>query len=370
MEITNTFLASVVAFIITYISVPAIIKLSDEKGLYDEPDGERKDHKNQIPALGGIAIFGGFVITTTFFLDFAQNPELGYAFSAITILFFTGLKDDIIPLTPKKKFIAQLLSIAIIIFKCDIRLTNMYGVLGIEEISYFWSVLLSGVTLLGIVNAFNLIDGINGLAGGLAIIISSTFGVLFWQMNQQNLAIFAFALGGASAGFLMFNFRNKIFMGDTGSLTIGLIAGIFSMKFIELSHETNFLFKPTFAPVFAFAVLIIPLFDTLRVISIRLVHRKSPFRGDRNHIHHFLIDIGFNHIQASVILYVVNIFFILMAWSLQTLPQLVLLISLLSMATAFSLILYYFKTKKALESEEVKSSSQVPVSGMKSYAKH
>jgi len=367
MEISTTLLASITAFLITYISVPAIIKLSDEKGLYDEPDGSRKDHKHQIPALGGIAIFGGFVITSTFFLDFGKNPELGYAFSAITILFFTGLKDDIIPLTPKKKFIAQLLTVAIIIFKCDIRLTNMYGVLGVEEISYFWSVLLSGVTLLGIINAFNLIDGINGLAGGLAVIISATFGILFWQMNQVNLAIFAFAMGGAVGGFLVFNFQNKIFMGDTGSLTIGLISGIFSMKFIELSHETNFLFKPTFAPVFAFAILIIPLFDTLRVISIRLFNRKSPFHGDRNHVHHFLIDIGFSHLQASVILYVVNLFFIGMAWSLQMLPQLILLVSLLSMATAFSLILYYFKIKKGLEVKSLQSSSRIRVSRMKSY---
>lgn len=367
MELINTLSSCIIAFVITYISIPAIITLSNQKGLYDEPDGCRKAHGHSIPALGGIAIFAGFVITSTLLLNFAENPELGYAFSAITILFFTGLKDDIIPLTPRKKFIAQILSIAIIIFKCDIRLSNMYGILGIEEIGYVWSVLLSAVALLGIINAFNLIDGINGLAGGLAVIVGATFGVLFWQMSAYNLATLSFTLCGTMVGFLVFNYRNKIFMGDTGSLTVGLILGIFSFKFIELSQNSNIIFKPTFAPVFAFAVLIIPIFDTLRVIAIRLANRQSPFRGDRNHIHHFLLDVGFTHLQASWILYAVNIFFIGLAWMLQALPQLLLLASLLSMATAFSMILYYFKTKKELEADSLQAASQIRISGMKSY---
>jgi UDP-GlcNAc:undecaprenyl-phosphate/decaprenyl-phosphate GlcNAc-1-phosphate transferase len=348
MDITLLiFVAFCTSFLITYLSIPSIIKVADQKHLYDEPDEARKFHLKRVPTLGGIAIFGGLIITSSFFVDFKQFPTFGYTLSAIIVLFFTGVKDDIIPLTALKKLIAQIIASLIVVIKCDVRLSNLYGFLWIDEINYPISVLISVFTLLVIINSFNLIDGINGLAGGVGLIVSITFGYLFFEMNHPNLSIIAFSLAGALLGFLQYNLRThaKIFMGDTGSLTVGLISSIFCIEFIEINSDKGF-FNPTFAPVFAFAILIIPLFDTLRVFMLRMSKGKSPLSADRNHLHHFILDLGFQHWQTSAILYLINLFFIGLAWSLEGLPTGVTLIAILAMATLLSVILSFLRHKK------------------------
>lgn len=348
MELLFLVCAFTSAFLITYLSIPAIIKVANEKHLYDEPDEDRKKHRDNIPTLGGVAIFGGLVIATTFFADFKEFPKLGYILSATVILFFTGMKDDIIPLTPKKKLIAQVLASLIIVIRCDIRFTNFYGLFWIDDISYPVSVIISIFTLLVITNAFNLIDGINGLAGGIGFITCSTFGYLFYLMNEINLSIVALALGGALLAFLRYNMTKHadIFMGDTGALIIGLISAVFCIEFIELNRADAFVFKTTFAPVFAGAILIIPLFDTLRVFIIRLAHGKSPFSGDRNHLHHLLIDTGLLHWQASLLLYIINIFFIAFALFFTEVSQIFSVIVLLATACLLSLLLFQLKLRK------------------------
>lgn len=345
MEIILAFIS---AIIISWISIPAIIKLAFEKHLHDDPDEERKEHKESIPTLGGIAIFAGLIIASSYFVNFSKNPEFAYFISAIVILFFTGVKDDIIPLSPKKKFIAQLLAVLIIIIKGDVRLTSMYGVFGIFEIPEVLSVILTLFTLLVIVNAFNLIDGINGLAGGIAVITSLTFAFFFYQLEQINLVILSVTLAGAIVGFLYYNLRlkAKIFMGDTGSLIIGLILAILAIKFIDTNGSLALnerLFNPSFAAIFAFVILIIPLFDTLRVFIVRMSKGVSPFSPDRRHIHHLLVDCGLVHWQASVILYIVNIGFIFLAYSIRFFPAFIILLIVLSIASIGSLSLMYLK---------------------------
>lgn len=340
MEFIYTFIATtLVAYFISRISIPAIIKVAEQKHLYDEPDDSRKFHSHNIPTLGGIAIFGGMIIAVTFFLNFSQRPELAYSIPAFLLLFFTGVKDDIIPLTPAKKLIAQIIASAIVVFKCDVRLTNMYGFFGLNEMSYEFSIIISIFTILVIINSFNLIDGINGLAGGIGLIVSLVYALLFFQLGRFNMVIFALAFVGALAGFLHYNLRvkAKIFMGDTGSLLIGLAMGMFCIKFIELNRSEGLFFKPTFGPILCFAILIVPLYDTLRVFILRISKGISPFKGDRNHLHHLITNLGFNHPQASFILYAVNAFFIGFVLLFKDLPQIYALLSLLALAFSGSL---------------------------------
>ncbi|NJL12075.1 MAG: undecaprenyl/decaprenyl-phosphate alpha-N-acetylglucosaminyl 1-phosphate transferase [Microscillaceae bacterium] len=359
--------AFLIASGITFISIPAIINLAKQKRLFDEPDLARKLHHPRIPTLGGVAIFGGFLISSIFWFDYTQDPALPYAFASMAILFFTGIKDDIIPLTARKKFVAQLIAVAIVVFRADIRLTNLYGLAGLEEISYPLSVALTSIALLGLINAFNLIDGINGLAGGIAFIVGTIFGLLFLNMQALNLAILSFAMAGACVGFLYYNYQNRIFMGDTGSLTIGLISAILAIEFIEINASAQgYLFKSSFAPVFALAVLIIPFFDTVRVMVLRIAQGNSPFEGDRNHLHHLLVDSGLTHIQAAATLYFTNLLFVGMAWLGQSLPQLLLLFCLLSSATALSMLLYYFKMQRELAKSDLLSHNAA-LSGFKKY---
>lgn len=349
------------ALAISWLSIPSIVKVANEKHLYDEPDEKRKIHQHNIPSLGGIAIFGGVIITCTFFVNFTALPQWGYAISAIVLMFFTGVKDDIIPLSASKKFLAQLVASAIVVMKSDIRLTQFYGFLWIDGIDYYTSVTISIFTLLTIINAFNLLDGINGLAGGVGMIASLMFAYFFYVFNSPEWAIIAVSLAGSLAGFLYYNLRRRamIFMGDTGSLLIGLFLAIFAIVFIELNREAfqagkAFAFKPPFAPVLAISILLLPLFDTLRVFCIRIANKRSPFSGDRNHLHHYLVDSGLTHPFASIILYVAHISFVLFILLFMNLPQVLALSTLFLLALGFSLGLYYFKLKK-LTSKNIKT---------------
>lgn len=306
--------AFLVALLIAWASIPVIIKVAQQKHLYDEPDESRKSHTSKIPTLGGIAIFAGTVISATFFAHQSKNLDLGAFLSAMTILFFTGIKDDIIPLSPYKKFLAQLLATLIIVLWGDVRLSSLYGFFFLHEPPEWFLIMATIFTIVVIINAFNLIDGINGLAGGIACIVLLTFGFWFYLYKEESLAIWAIATCGAVIGFLRYNLlEGKIFMGDTGSLLLGFITAVFAIQFIEMNTIEKS-FAGAKAPIFAVAVLAIPLFDTIRVFVVRLVNRRSPFSGDRNHLHHLLLDSGFTHIQSSLILYALNILLIVLAY--------------------------------------------------------
>jgi len=339
-----TFLA---ALVIAWMSIPVIIKVAEEKHLYDEPDEARKSHVNKIPTLGGIAIFAGTVISASFFANQSSSLDLWAFLSAMTILFFTGIKDDIIPLSPYKKFIAQLLATLIIVLWGNVQLSSFYGFFFVYEVHPILLSLASVFTIIVIINAFNLIDGVNGLAGGIGFIVLVVFGSWFYTHGETSLAIWAFAACGALLGFLRYNLlvNAKIFMGDTGSLILGFISAVFAIRFIEM-NKMELSFAGGKAPIFAIAVLMVPLFDTIRVFTIRLLNKRSPFSGDRNHLHHLLLDIGFNHIQTSFILYGMCVSSIILAYLLRFLPAYGYLGVLLAFILFFTQVLILLKKKQ------------------------
>ncbi len=341
-------LSFITAFVLTYFAIPSIIRIARVKNLCDEP-GERRSHTVSTPSLGGIAIFAGVIFSIVLWTPFNFFGDLQYILCSFIIIFLIGAKDDILPMAPNKKLIGQVLAATILVVKSNVVLTSLYGIFGIHDLPMFVSYALSIFTILVIINAFNLIDGINGLSGSIGSLISLLLGTWFLLIDQVELAIVSFSLAGALFAFLKYNFTPaKIFMGDTGAMLIGIICAILSIKFIELHKglEPGNPYAFQAAPVVAIGVMILPLFDTLRVFVTRALNGKSPFYPDRTHIHHLLIDFGFSHMQATGVLVIVNIAFIVLAYTLDGIGAINLLIVILSVASFLSAGLYYSVSRK------------------------
>ena len=333
-------LAMITSFALTFVAIPSIISVARKKKLFDEPD-HRKSHTVSTPSLGGIGIFAGTLFSIIMWTPFIYIGKLQYILCAFIIIFLIGAKDDIDPISPSKKILGQLFAAAILVFKADVRLTSLYGMFGVGELPEPVVIILSIFTIIVIINAFNLIDGINGLSGGIGLLISITMGTWFFLIDRVEIAIVAFSLAGSIIAFLKYNITPaQIFMGDTGSLLLGLVCSILAIKFIDIHKDIvghQYAFKS--APSLAIAVMILPLFDTLRVFIIRILNGKSPFYPDRSHIHHLMIDCGLSHMNATYILLVVNALFIFIALGLQSIGNLYLLLILIIIAVILTTIL-------------------------------
>ncbi len=299
-------IGSVIAFLITFSAIPIIIRVAEMKHLFDVPD-DRKLHANPVPSLGGIGIFAGFIMA---FLIAAPTgwAELQYFAAAFLVMFFLGLKDDIVVLTPLKKFLGQLLAAFIIVYKGGVLIDGMFGFLGMEKMPFLLSLIFTYLTIVVITNSFNLIDGVDGLAGSLGLFTSIAFGVYFVLADQPLYAIMSFSMAGSLLAFLIFNISPaRIFMGDTGSLLLGLVNSILVIKFIQIATvPTAKVFLPA-APAIGFAILFVPLFDTLRIFAYRILSRRSPFSPDRNHVHHLLLAKGCSHNMVTFLAVSFNI---------------------------------------------------------------
>ena len=321
--------------------MPRIIKIASKRHLTDKP-GTHKIHIGEIPTLGGIGIFGGFAFG--FLLSINGYMEgASYFTAALIILFFIGMKDDLINIKPYKKIVAQVFSAIIIASFTNLRFTTFHGFLGINEIpvwiSYFTTIFLVVI----IINSLNLIDGIDGLAASIGIITSTTLGIWSFLAGDTGYAIMAASLTGTLIVFLVFNLskeKYKIFMGDTGSMVIGFIIAVMTIHFNEMNAGQTTYHHLISAPAVSIAVLIIPLFDTLRVIVIRLVRGHSPLLADNRHIHHLLLRVGCTHRRATLYISLANIFIIALAFLLDHIGILWLSIVLLAVSITLTAIVY------------------------------
>jgi len=291
--------------VVTLFTIPSLIKVAYLKRLFDMPDFERKAHKRAVPTIGGIIIFAATLFSYSLWYPNMAIGEFKYLVVALLILFFIGIKDDIIGTAPVKKLMAQLLVALILILMANIKITGLHGLFGVQQIPEWASVFLSLFTMIVIINAINLIDGVDGLAAGIGLIASFTFGSWFYLAGDAGMATLSFALCGSLAAFLIFNFSPaKIFMGDSGSLTIGLILSVLAIQLIE--HDVRSLPEQLIhvsKPLLALAILVYPLYDTLRVFIYRAIKGRSPFSADKKHIHHRLLQHGFSHAKTSSLLY-------------------------------------------------------------------
>ncbi|MBA2582030.1 MAG: undecaprenyl/decaprenyl-phosphate alpha-N-acetylglucosaminyl 1-phosphate transferase [Bacteroidetes bacterium] len=340
-----TFLTS---FFIVLLSTPALIKVAIMKGLTDNPDDDRKLHTRRIPSIGGIIIFAAALFTYSLWYP-GQSPEnLKYVIAGGLLLFFVGVKDDIIGTAPVKKLLAHVLVGLMLIMMADVRITSLYGLFGIRDIPHWASVFLSLYAYIVIVNAFNLIDGVDGLASGVGVIASFAFGFWFFTAGNNEMAVLAISLGGALLAFMFYNFSPaKIFMGDSGSLTLGFIFSLLAIKMIEF----NVAYLPAelanvSKPILALSILVYPLVDTLRIFIYRTVRGVSPFSADKNHIHHRLLDIGLNQRQTVIVIYLYSISTIALAFMAQKMGATMAFVVVAGFAILVAQIPFVFKKVK------------------------
>tara|TARA_B110001469_G_scaffold121344_1_gene130728 strand:+ start:384 stop:1430 length:1047 start_codon:yes stop_codon:yes gene_type:complete len=310
----NIIFSLITAFLITYVAIPKVIFFAEKLRLLDEA-GVRASHKGSVPVFGGIAIFSGIIFSLLFWADDIENIQ--YLLVSILIVFFVGVIDDLLVLSPFKKIVGQVIATLIIIFLGDLQINNMHGVLGVYDLPTWTGTLFTIFVVIVITNGFNLIDGVDGLAAGIGVISSFSFGVIALLMDQSDMAIVAFTLVGALLGFLRYNFfPAKIFMGDTGSLVVGIILSILAINSIRYGLVTETIKLPNKGPLLAIAILAIPLFDSLRVFVARIIKGRHPLSAGRGHIHHALLNLGFGHNKTSLILYFFSLVLILFSYFL------------------------------------------------------
>lgn len=301
-------------------SVKKIIFITRKRKLYDIPDNIRKIHGEQIPSLGGVGIFIGFITTAPLFFS-NNNTGWNFIIISIAILFFTGVYDDIMNMRPSKKLLAQLIASGITVYFADIRISYFPGPV---LIPYGVSILLTTLCCTFFINVFNFIDGIDGLAGLLSILYTACFGCLFAYRGYESGAAIAFCLTGATLGLLYYNYPPaKIYMGDTGSMLCGFIVFLLAVMFLQKTPGSSRDWIPgayyyDSAPFgIIISILYLPVFDAIRVFILRASKGISPLKADRRHLHYYLLDAGLSHAQAAWLLVGVNIFTILIACLLQ-----------------------------------------------------
>lgn len=346
------------AFSVVLLATPSLIKVAKLKHLVDEPSEDRKLHTSSIPTIGGIIIFSAFVFSC--FLWYPDHvgraiqelAQFNYLMACLILLFFVGVKDDIIGMSPMKKLMAHLMVGFILVVMGEIRITSFQGLLGMDiDLPEYASILISIFAYIVIVNAINLVDGVDGLAAGVGFIASAAFGVWFGMTGAVHWALVAFALSGALLGFLVFNFNPaRIFMGDSGSLCIGAILSVLAIKLIDTPIETiPEQFQLVSKPILAMTILAYPLLDTLRVFSIRAASGKSPLSADRNHIHHKLLDKQNHHKKTVLIIYTFTLIMISQAFFIQHPEPNVSFAISIGVAALFVLFVFYIYPKKIRE---------------------
>ena len=339
------------AFFLTYIAIPKIIRVSYRKNLMDEPI-KRSSHLKKVPNLGGLAIFFAISIAASVF-SYELFGRFIFLFASMVILMFTGLMDDILVVAPDKKLYAQIVTATLLVLGSDVRIANFFGVLGIYELNYFLSVLFTIFFFIVFINSFNLIDGIDGLAGGITIIICLAFSYSFFALNDIQMVVFAFTIIGSMIAFLYFNLSKKfkIFMGDTGSLLLGFLIAFMTIKLLH-SVLVNKPYLPT-APAIAVAMLIIPIIDTLSVTFIRIKNGHSPLKADKNHLHHKFLSVGLSHKQTSIILIASNALVMLVTYFTKSIFNVnIMILFVLFLGFIFTYLPYYFLKHRFLNSNE------------------
>lgn len=312
-ETYQVLISALIAFSCTCWIHPYILKVAKVKNIVDNPNA-RKLQRVPIPIMGGLTVvFGiltglmGFNLLGTFF-------DLLPVFSAIIIIMIIGLIDDIISLSPKVRFIIEIFLVLYLIFTTGCHLNHFHGLWGINEIPQFIAIPLTIFACVGIINAINLIDGVDGYSSGYSVVSCVLFGVMFYTLgNTQMVALAAIVAASLLPFFLhnVFGKYSKMFIGDAGTLSLGIIFSVFVTTILSTSSgdvevKSNLGLIP-----FTLAVLCVPVFDTLRVMSARIVRGKSPFSPDKTHLHHLFIDLGFSHIGTTLSIISMNLLVVL-----------------------------------------------------------
>lgn len=341
------------SFLLVYFIIPKISWVITRRQLHDTPDA-RSSHSMAIPTMAGISFFIALILTLFFIKTFDVERVSLNIIAGTTVLFAIGLKDDLVVATPRAKIIMEITATLFMLVCSCMQVQTFHGFLGIHQIPEALTYTLVMLMMLTIINAYNLIDGIDGLASTVAIIIFSIYALLFYATHLQFYFLLCLSLIGILLAYLHYNFSitDKIFMGDTGSLIIGFFIGICTLRFLGMQDVlfNPFSFKPENKLIVIAAILWIPLFDMLRVIGVRLYHKKSPFSPDRNHMHHILIDAGLTHFNATMLLGFSNyMLVILIIWLSSIWDSFKMMAVLLVLFAVWIFLFYRIKKQTAIK---------------------
>lgn len=299
---------------------PRLVKIALLKNIVDNPDA-RKLQRTPVPVLGGVAVFFGVVIAIGCMSSVVDCSGLPVVIMAMIAMLYTGTMDDILSLSPGLRFVIEIVVVLLLIFVGGYCIDDFHGLWNIGRFSYWCAVPLTVVAAVGIINAINLVDGVNGLSSGYCIMACLIFGTLFFLAGEAPMTILAAVSVGALIPFFLHNVfgkTSKMFIGDGGTLVMGVVMSVFVIAILQNGSRVAAYVNPNVGLVpFTLAVLSVPVFDTLRVMSTRILKGTSPFRPDKTHLHHMFIDLGCSHVATTLAILGVNMFVVLCWWALE-----------------------------------------------------
>ncbi|MEP1034530.1 MraY family glycosyltransferase [Ekhidna sp.] len=329
-------LAIATSFLVTLTMMPVIIRVFRSIDLLDRPD-KRKIHRISTPSLGGIGICAGIILALLISISFADLATQKYFLGGTILIFLLGVRDDLSSLLAQHKLVVQIFAAFLVVFFGGVKIEGFNGLFGISSFPWLWDEVFSIFVIVVMTNAFNLIDGIDGLAGCIALIISSFLGWAAFQSGHIMDSAIAFSIAGASLGFLLYNwYPSKIFMGDTGSMVFGFMLTALMIKFLTTPAPPSVILSPVATSL---ALFVLPVYDTLRVFIIRFINGSPPLAPDRNHIHHVLLKLGLNHAQSTACLSTYNILIISFAVFFQSIGELWIMLSMTGVTVGLGVIL-------------------------------
>ena len=325
---TNPSLFIIVPLVVALLAVgwvhPRLVRIAAMKMIVDNPDA-RKLQKEPIPILGGVAVMFGAVLgisCTAVFPETVFNDTIVLIIAVMMVMLYTGTMDDILELTPRLRFLIEIMSVCALIFVGGFRLDDLHGLWGVSVLPDWVAVPLTVFACVGIINAMNLIDGVDGLSSGFCITACAIFSAVFFKAGDMMMFILSMALIGALIPFFMHNVfgeRSKMFIGDGGTLVMGAVMSIFVVRVLGVGSPVAPFWDQSHAGMsavaFTLAVLCVPVFDTLRVMVTRMLQGRSPFHPDKTHLHHMFIDLGFSHVGTTFSIILLNLTVVAVWWA-------------------------------------------------------
>jgi len=306
----------VIAFVSTWFIYVRVLNFAIKYGIVDNPDA-RKLQRVPVPVLGGVTVFIGILMVTILGIFFLDLKMLTISVIAMLVMLVVGTIDDVKNLSPAARFIFEIGIVLYVIYLGDIKIGDFYGLWGFRSIPDYLGVPLTVFASVGIMNAINLIDGVDGYSSGFGAMACTIFAIMFYALGNQTMMMFAVAADGALIPFFLYNVfgrKSKMFIGDGGTLLLGTIMALFVMSILTTNPSSYMLMLQGVGLVpFTLAVLAVPVFDTLRVMTARIISGLPPFRPDKLHLHHLFIEMGFSHVGTAVCLIFTDLL-VVVAW--------------------------------------------------------
>ena len=312
-DMLQVLLPAMIALFCTWWIHPYILKVAITKNIVDNPDA-RKLQRVPVPVLGGLNVVFGVLTGVMAFNLFGNFYDLFPVFASIIIILIIGLMDDMISLTPRVRFVVEIILVLFLIFTTGYQINDFHGLWGLQEVPLYLSVPLTIVASVGIINAINLIDGVDGYSSGYSIVSCALFGTMFYALDNIRMVTLAAIVATSLVPFFFHNVfgkHSKMFIGDAGTLSLGIVFSMFVATILSMTPGGKPVDPNMGLVPFTLAVLCVPVFDTLRVMSARMYRGKSPFHPDKTHLHHLFIELGFSHIGTTISIITANLLVVL-----------------------------------------------------------